>query len=118
MSAPLRDLQRSTLAAELALKQPANSREKPPRRHTRTRPQLLSRQELDRRLNAVRQFDQLVSEIRADLAGELSAIENRLVEAFAGSAITLDNLNARVLLGEQVSSGRIRSNGKRNGPRG
>jgi hypothetical protein len=29
--------------------------------------------------------------------------ETRLVEAFAGSAITLDNLNARTLLGEPIS---------------
>jgi hypothetical protein len=58
---------------------------------------------LDRRLNSVQQFDQLVADIKADLAGDLTAIEARLVEAFAGGAVVLDSLNARVLLGQEVS---------------
>jgi hypothetical protein len=93
------------LTAQIALEQRSDSPDKPLRRHRRTRPQLLSRQELDRRLNTVKQFDQCVAAIKADLGGgdRLSAIETRLVEAFAGSAITLDNLNARVLLGEPIS---------------
>jgi hypothetical protein len=93
------------LTAQMALAQPSVSPAKPSRRHRRTRPQLLSRLELDRRLNTVKQFDQCVAAIKADLGGgdRLSAIETRLVEAFAGSAITLDNLNARVLLGEPIS---------------
>jgi hypothetical protein len=105
MSAPLRDQRGPVLTAEIALEQHPDSPDKPPRRHRRTRPQLLSRQELDRRLNAVKQFDEIVAAIKADLGGgdQLSAIETRLVEAFAGSAITLDNLNARTLLGEPIS---------------
>jgi hypothetical protein len=86
----------------MALKYPANTREKPHRK-TRSRPQLLNRQELDHRLNSVQQFDQLVADIKADLAGDLTAIESRLVEAFAGGAVVLDSLNARVLLGQEVS---------------
>jgi hypothetical protein len=92
----------SALATDPALERPANTREKP-RRKTRSRPQLLNRQELDRRLNSVQQFDQLVADIKADLAGDLTAIEARLVEAFAGGAVVLDSLNAKVLLGQEVS---------------
>jgi hypothetical protein len=91
------------LTAQIALEQRSESPDKPSRRHRRTRPQLLSRLELDRRLNSVTQFESLVSAIRADLGHDLSEIESRLIEAFAGSAITLDNLNARVLLGEPIS---------------
>jgi hypothetical protein len=93
------------LTAQIALDHCSDSPNKAPRRHRRSRPQLLSRQELDRRLNAVKQFDEIVAAITADLGGSdrLSAIETRLVEAFAGSAITLDGLNARVLLGEPIS---------------
>ena len=69
----------------------------------RTKPQLLSRTELDRRRNSVVAFERLASQIAADLGHDLTAIESKLVEAFVGSAITLDSLNARVLLGEQVS---------------
>ena len=69
----------------------------------RTKPQLLSRTELDHRRNSVAAFERLASQIAADLGHDLTAIESKLVEAFVGSAITLDSLNARILLGEQVS---------------
>jgi hypothetical protein len=50
-----------------------------------------------------RRFDRLASQITADLGHDLTAVERKLVEAFVGAAIVLDSLNARVLLGEQVS---------------
>ena len=53
--------------------------------------------------NSVAAFERLASQIAADLGHDLTAIESKLVEAFVGSAITLDSLNARILLGEQVS---------------
>jgi hypothetical protein len=45
-----------------------------------------------------------VTSIEADLGGhdQLSAIEVELVEAFAGAAVTMQNINARLALGESV----------------
>jgi hypothetical protein len=73
----------------------------------RTRPQLLTRAELDGRTNAAKAIDRLVGNIEADLGGhdELSAIEVELVEAFAGSAVAMRNLNTRLALGEQIDLG-------------
>jgi len=77
------------------------------RRHRATRPQLLSRRTLDRRTNAARIFDRLVGDIESDLGGrdQLTAIERSLVEAYAGAALVLDNLNARLLRGEAIDIG-------------
>ena len=51
-----------------------------------------------------RAFNRLIGEISADLGGrdEISSIEKALVAAFAGATIMLDNLNARIALGETV----------------
>ena len=70
----------------------------------RPRPQLLTRDELDGRTNAAKYFDRLVSDIEADLAGrdQLSTIEHALVEAFAGACVSLQNLNTRLALGQQI----------------
>jgi hypothetical protein len=78
---------------------------KPVRSKKATKPQLLTRAVLDGRTNAAKLFDQLVANIQNDLGGrsELSAIELTLVEAYAGAAITLENLNTRLLLGEQIN---------------
>jgi hypothetical protein len=72
--------------------------------HRTTKPQLLNRAVLDGRTNAAKTFDRIVADIHSDLGGrdQLSAIELALVEAFAGAAVTLDNLNTRLLLGEQI----------------
>ena len=71
---------------------------------TKTRPQLLSRQSLDARTNAAKAFDRLASAIEADLGGrdQCSTIQLALIEAFCGSAITLDALNAKLALGLPV----------------
>jgi hypothetical protein len=52
-----------------------------------TKPQLLTREQLDGRTNAAKVFDGLVSDIEGDLGGhdQLSTIERALVEAFAGA---------------------------------
>jgi len=49
-------------------------------------------------------FDKLVADIEADLGGrdQLSTIEVALVEAFAGAALTLHHLNARLALGQPI----------------
>jgi hypothetical protein len=45
-----------------------------------------------------------VTAIEADLGGadQLSAIERNLVQAFAGAAVTLHHLNARLMAGEEI----------------
>jgi hypothetical protein len=67
---------------------------------------LLCRKDLDRRSGAVQQFDHLVRAITVDLGGGevLSQIEMQLIEAFAGAAVTLNSLNAKILLGREVSA--------------
>jgi hypothetical protein len=82
---------------------------KPTRRRSKkpTRPQLLSRDQLDGRTNAAKVFDRIVSGIVADLGGadQLSTIEMELIEAFAGAAVTLNNLNTRLALGQEIDLG-------------
>jgi hypothetical protein len=94
--------------SELALDQPAESLEKR-RRHRATRPQLLTRAQLDKRTNAAKFFDRLARAIEADLGGrdQLSAIELALIEGFCGAAVTLENLNSRLLLGEAIDPAQI-----------
>jgi hypothetical protein len=71
--------------------------------HRRTRPQLILRSELDGRTNAARYFDRLVTAIETDLAGpDLSSIERVLVEAFVGAAVSLQHLNGKLALGEEI----------------
>jgi hypothetical protein len=81
---------------------PVPPRRRPP--HRRTRPQLLTRAELDGRTNAAKAFDRLVSEIEADLGGrdQLSAIELTLIEGYAGAAVALQDMNARRALGQPI----------------
>jgi hypothetical protein len=75
-----------------------------PRRHRPTKPQLVSRSQIDARTNAYKVFDKIVGDVTADLGGrdQLSAVETALVESFAGIFVMLDDLNVRVLLGEKV----------------
>jgi len=77
------------------------------RQHKATRPQLLTRAELDGRTNAAKAFDRLVRDIEVDLGGpdQLSTIERALVEAFAGAAVTLQHLNTRLALGQEIDLG-------------
>src|SRR5262249_13151731 len=70
----------------------------------RKRAELLSREHLDGRTKARRQFDAIASGIARDLGGEdrLSTIQKHLVEAFAGVAVHVHDLNAHLMLGEQI----------------
>jgi hypothetical protein len=65
---------------------------------------LLSRDKLDRRTLAAKKFDAIATGIAADLGGKdrLTTVQRHLVEAFAGAAVHMHDLNARLLLGQQV----------------
>lgn len=93
--------------------------ERPPRRRKavpRTRAELsrtqqadrdkqpLSRDELDGRTKAAQRFDAIAEGIAADLGGEasLSTVQKHLVEAFAGAALRVQDLNTHLLLGQDV----------------
>lgn len=90
-------------ASEMPRPRPIASRAKR-RDKRRTKPQLLTRDELDGRTNAAKFFDRLVIEVENDLggAGNLSSIERSLVQAFAGACVQMHNLNARLLLGQMI----------------
>jgi hypothetical protein len=70
----------------------------------RSKIQLLTRSQLDGRTKARKQFDAIASGIITDLGGEeaLTTVQRHLVEAFAGAAVTVNDLNARLLLGGKV----------------
>jgi hypothetical protein len=72
---------------------------------------LLTRQSLDGRSRARKQYDAIVFGIAQDLGGEdrLSTVQCELVEAFAGVAVWFKDLNARLLLGQQVDPSEIAS---------
>jgi hypothetical protein len=65
---------------------------------------LISRDKLDRRYNASRKFEAVAAGIANDLGGAelLSTIERNLIEAFAGIAVHVADLNARMLLGQKI----------------
>jgi hypothetical protein len=65
---------------------------------------LLTRAQVDGRTKARRKFDAIVAGIASDLGGEdrLSTVARHLVEAFAGAALHVGDLNARLLLGEKI----------------
>ena len=92
--------------AELPTVRLPEAASKPIRRRSKraTRPQLLTRNLLDGRTNAAKIFDRLVTDIESDLGGhgQLSTIEVALIEAFAGAAVTLNNLNTRLALGQEI----------------
>jgi hypothetical protein len=54
--------------------------------------------------NIAEKFEALVSGIASDLGGMdyLTTVQRQLVDAFAGAAINIQDLNARLLLGEEV----------------
>ena len=69
-----------------------------------TKPQLLTRDQLDGRTSAAKLLDRLVTAIEVDLGGseQLSTIERQLVEAFAGACVTMQHLNTKLALGERI----------------
>jgi hypothetical protein len=70
----------------------------------RGKERLLTRDRLDRRTGAAKLFDQIATGIAQDLGGEhrLSTVRKHLVEAFAGVALHVHDINARLLLGEKI----------------
>jgi hypothetical protein len=69
-----------------------------------TKHQLLTREMLDGRTNAAKYFDNLASAIQADLGGRdhLSTIELTLIEGYAGACVTLQHLNTKLALGQEI----------------
>jgi hypothetical protein len=65
----------------------------------------LTRDALDGRTKARKLFDAIAKGIAADLGGEgqLSTVQLHLIEAFAGVAINVQDLNARMLIGEPIN---------------
>ena len=62
-------------------------------------PRPMSPGRLDNRLASAKQFGDIVSGIASDWSGQC---KRELVDAFAGVAIHIDDINARLLLGEKV----------------
>src|SRR6185312_16730886 len=65
---------------------------------------MLTRSHLDQRSKAAKQFESIAHGIEQDLGGQdhLSTVQKHLVEAFAGAAIQVNALNAKLLLGLDV----------------
>jgi hypothetical protein len=103
---PVMDAQQNTTRLPTACLPDASAKPVKRRRldKKRTRPQLLTRDQLDGRTNAAKVFDRLVADIESDLGGSdrLSTIERSLIEAFAGAAVTLQHLNTQLALGQEI----------------
>jgi hypothetical protein len=76
----------------------------PPRKSRAIKMRLLTRDQLDGRTHARRHFDRIARGVAEDLGGEdqLSTIQKCLVEAFAGVALHVYDINSRMILGEKV----------------
>src|SRR5262245_47673785 len=74
------------------------------RRSGSAKVRLLTRDALDGRTKARKKFDAIAEGIAADLGGEdkLSTVQRHLVEAFAGAAVHVNDIHARLLLGEEI----------------
>jgi hypothetical protein len=74
------------------------------RAHRTTKIVPLTRDQIDGRSNAAKQFDAIALGIAQDLGGEenLTTVQKHLVEAFAGAAIHVNELNTKLLLGDKV----------------
>jgi hypothetical protein len=66
---------------------------------------LIARDQIDRRTKSFLKFDAIASGIAEDLGGskQLTTVQCSLVEAFAGIALAVNDLNARLLLGEEIN---------------
>jgi hypothetical protein len=75
-----------------------------PSRSTRGKLRLVTRQNLDGRTKARKQFDAIAEGIADDLkgSGKLSTIQLHLIETFAGCAIIINAINAKLLSGEAI----------------
>jgi hypothetical protein len=77
---------------------------KPKRKHRAVKPKLPTRIDVDGRSNAAKQFDAITDAIYGDLGGRdaLSAVELRLIEAFAGASVMSEAMNVQLMLGQPV----------------
>jgi hypothetical protein len=83
----------------------AGSPVKTPKWRSPAKPRPLITDRRDGRLAVTKKFDQAVSAITADLgipADRMTTMQKTMVGAFAGCTVKLDNLTARLLLGEDV----------------
>jgi hypothetical protein len=66
--------------------------------------QVLTHENIDGRLRARKKFDAIAHGVAEDIGGEdqLSTVQRHLIEAFAGVAIHVNNLTAKLLRGEDV----------------
>ena len=66
---------------------------------------LLTRRSLDQRSRAAKLFDRIFEGIAADLGGKehLTTVETALAEAFAGAAVRMHDMNAHLLLGQNIN---------------
>ena len=64
----------------------------------------LQRSDLDGRSPTARLFCKLARGVQDDIApnGELSTVQQALIESFAGATVIIDHLNAKLLCGESV----------------
>jgi hypothetical protein len=71
---------------------------------------LLTRDALDRRTVASREYDRLVAHIRDDISAggkhQLSAIQLTLIDAYVGEALIVRSNNIRIRLGQDVDADR------------
>jgi hypothetical protein len=71
---------------------------------------LVTRQSLDQRTLASKQFDAIVRQIRRDCSdtncddSDLSTVQIAMIEAFAGVSVLLDAMTVKVLLGEKIDA--------------
>jgi hypothetical protein len=66
------------------------------------KPKVLTRNDLDNRTAAAKAFDKLYAAISSDLGGDLTAVENSLVEGFVGATVVLQALNTKLALGQEI----------------
>ena len=93
-------------SGQLAAIQPDDTAAKVTRRrkHKATKARPFTREKLDKLTAAFKMFDNLVASVIQDAGGEreISAVQRELIEAFAGVAIRVNDLNTRGLAGQPV----------------
>jgi hypothetical protein len=91
------------ICADEALAKPTKRRR--PYNHTHMKPRPFTRNQLDQRTVAFKMFENLVASVIQDAGGEseISTVQRELIEAFAGVAIRVNDLNTRGLAGQPVN---------------
>lgn len=74
------------------------------RRNSALKSQPLTRDNLDGRTYAAKEFDRIVAGLISDLGGQgaITTKESELIIAFAGAALTVQHVNTRLLSGQQL----------------